>query len=81
MRCGAVLMIDAVKSKAANALGNPLVRTGINRGRIGEFAVEGSVEDRHLRDMVQIYFRSARCLPARRDYAAERKRPCAEWRL
>ena len=46
----AILMIDSVESEAAYTLRQPFIRTGVNKGRIGQGAVEGGIKDCDLRD-------------------------------
>src|SRR5277367_2351201 len=46
----AVLMVDAMKAKFADALLDPLIRTGINVRRFRQRIVEASVKHSHLQN-------------------------------
>src|ERR1700722_11247182 len=58
MRCAlrAILMIDSVESKAAYALRQPFIRTGVNKGRIGQGTVESGIKDSDLRNCSEFLF-------------------------
>ena len=52
----AISMIDSVESKAAYALRQPFIRTGVNKRRIGQGAVESGIKDSDLRDGSEFLF-------------------------
>ena len=58
LRCAlrAILMIDSVESKAAYALRQPFIRTGVNKRCIGQGAVESGIKDSDLRDGSEFLF-------------------------
>ena len=47
---GAILMIDSVKSVAANSFRQPFIRSGIDERGSGQVAVKAGVEHGDLRD-------------------------------
>src|ERR1700693_2869171 len=49
-------MIDSVESKAAYALRQPFIRTGVNKRRIGQGTVESGIKDCDLRDGSEFLF-------------------------
>src|ERR1700688_624469 len=58
LRCAlrAILMIDSVESKAAYALREPFIRTGVNKRGIGQGTVESGIKDGDLGDGSELLF-------------------------